>query len=384
MKAREGVSARRHRRKVQRAAAPPLLVGMEPQVEVVDLFCGIGGLSAGFKSEGFKVLAGVDVDESCRYAYEKNIGSTFVMKSVADLKPDDLNSFYSPTARRVLVGCAPCQPFSMYTGRYRQNESEEDSDKRWALLRVFAGLIEKTLPDVVSMENVPRLMVHPAFDTFVEKLEAAGYVVTWHKVRAQHFGVPQRRTRLVLFASLHGEVTLSEPTHRETPVTVRTAIGDLPPIAAGAVDPSDRLHRSRGLGERNLRRIQATKEGGSWRDWDDDLQLDCHKKSGGKSFRAVYGRMNWDESSPVITTQCLGIGNGRFGHPEQDRAISIREAAILQSFPADFDFVPPDEKVIGLHLARQIGNAVPPKLGEAVARSIKEHLAALGPATSTS
>lgn len=384
MRFRDGIPARGKRRKSDRVLPPPLLAETQPLAEVVDLFCGIGGLSAGFKSEGFSVLAGVDVDESCRYAYEKNIGSMFMMKSVSDLDPEELKALYSPNARKVLVGCAPCQPFSMYTGRYRQNETDEDSDKRWALLRVFADLIEETRPDVVSMENVPRLTVHPAFDTFVEKLRMAGYAVTWHKVRAQHFGVPQRRTRLVLFASLHGEVALAEATHSDTPMTVRAAIGDLPPIAAGAVDPSDRLHRSRGLGERNLRRIQATKEGGSWRDWDDDLQLDCHKKDGGKSFRAVYGRMNWDEPSPVITTQCLGIGNGRFGHPEQDRAISIREAAILQSFPADFEFVPAEEKVIGLHLARQIGNAVPPKLGEAVARSIKNHLATLGPVAATS
>jgi DNA (cytosine-5)-methyltransferase 1 len=126
----------------------------------------------------------------------------------------------------------------------------------------------------------------------------------------------------------------------------------------------------------NLRRLRATREGGSWKDWDEDLQLDCHKKDGGRSFRAVYGRMSWDEPSPVITTQCLGIGNGRFGHPSQDRAISIREAAILQSFPPDFDFVPEDEDVCGLHLARQIGNAVPPRLGQAIARSIKLHLKA--------
>jgi DNA (cytosine-5)-methyltransferase 1 len=376
---RDGVAVRRQRRKSVRNALLPLFDGTEPLIEVVDLFCGIGGLSVGFKSEGFKVVAGVDIDESCRYAFEKNIGSKFVAMSVADLKADELKLMYSPGARKVLVGCAPCQPFSMYTGRYRQNETSEDSDKRWALLRVFAELIEKTRPDVVSMENVPRLTVHPAFDTFVATLESAGYIVTWHKVRAQHFGVPQRRTRLVLFASRHGEVELTEATHREAPLTVRDAIGELPPISAGSADASDRLHRSRGLGERNLRRLQATKEGGSWRDWDEELQLDCHKKAGGKSFRAVYGRMNWDEPSPVITTQCLGIGNGRFGHPEQDRAISIREAAILQSFPADFDFVASEKRVSGMYLARQIGNAVPPKLGEAVARSIKEHLARLRP-----
>lgn len=344
------------------------------KTEVVDLFCGIGGLSAGFRAEGFDVVAGVDVDETCRYAFEKNIGSTFVMKSVADLSKDELLELYSADSRRVLVGCAPCQPFSMYTGRYRQNESAEDTDKRWALLRAFADLIAQTKPDVVSMENVPRLTKHPAFNSFVDRLTEAGYTVSWHKVRAHDYGVPQRRTRLVLFASLYGELELVAPTHLERPVTVRDAIGKFPTIAAGEAHPEDRLHASRGLSDRNKRRLKATREGGSWREWDDQLQLDCHKKPGGKSFRSVYGRMQWDEPSPVITTQCLGIGNGRFGHPEQDRAISIREAATLQSFPRNFKFVPPREKVSGVRLARQIGNAVPPRLGAAVARSIKQHL----------
>lgn len=348
--------------------------------EVIDLFCGVGGLSAGFRAEGFKVVAGIDLDESCKYAFEENIGAKFIARSVADLSVDEVAAMYSDGASRVLVGCAPCQPFSMYSGRYRQNETEADADKRWGLLNEFARLIEGVKPDVVSMENVLRVAKHPAFESFIERIKRAGYGVNYQRVRSQDYGVPQRRARLVLLASRHGDLPLIKPTH-EKPVTVREAIGGLPPIDAGKVHPVDRLHASRGLTAQNLRRLQATREGGSWRDWDAELQLACHKKAGGKSFRAVYGRMSWDEPSPVITTQCLGIGNGRFGHPEQDRAISIREAAILQSFPADFAFVPPQEKVIGVQLARQIGNAVPPKLGQAVARSIKQHLIGAGSAT---
>lgn len=349
------------------------------RAEVVDLFCGIGGLSAGFRSEGFKIRAGVDVDASCRYAFETNIGAKFIAKGVEELSAAEVAKLYSRNARRVLVGCAPCQPFSLYTGRYRRNETAEDADRRWALLDEFARLIETVSPDVVSMENVPRVTTHAAFGSFVAHLEAAGYAVTHYKVRAQDYGVPQRRKRLVLFASRYGKVDLAIPTHADKPVTVREAIGQLPSITAGEAHPEDRLHVSRGLGEINMRRLRATPEGGSWKDWDEGLQLDCHKKDGGRSFRAVYGRMSWDEPSPVITTQCLGIGNGRFGHPSQDRAISIREAAILQSFPPDFDFVPENDEVYGLHLARQIGNAVPPRLGQAIARSIKMHLMAAAP-----
>jgi DNA (cytosine-5)-methyltransferase 1 len=352
------------------------------RAEVVDLFCGIGGLSTGFQSEGFKVRAGVDVDGTCRHAFETNIGAKFVAKGIERLSSAELAKLYTRSARRILVGCAPCQPFSLYTGRYRRNETAEDADRRWALLDEFARLIESALPDVVSMENVPRVATHVAFGTFVARLEAAGYTVAYYKVRAQDYGVPQRRTRLVLFASRYGKVKLAAPTHAAKPVTVREAIGQLPPIAAGEAHAKDRLHRSRGLGEMNLCRLRATPEGGSWKDWDKDLQLDCHKKDGGRSFRAVYGRMSWDEPSPVITTQCLGIGNGRFGHPSQDRAISIREAAILQSFSPDFDFVPEDDEVLGLHLARQIGNAVPPRLAQAIARSIKLHLEAEAPKAS--
>lgn len=342
--------------------------------EVVDLFCGIGGLSAGFRNEGFGVLAGFDSDSTCRYAYEHNIGATFKATDVSTLDPAQIESMYSPDAKRILVGCAPCQPFSLYTGRYRRAPRPEKSDLRWQLLEEFARIIEAVRPDVVSMENVPRVVLHPVFSRFTARLEAAGYTVTFHKVRAEDYGVPQRRARLVLFASRHGEVELAPPTHRGRPRTVRDAIGFLPPIAAGSGDARDRVHASRGLGERNMRRMRATSEGGGWRDWDPALVLDCHKKDGGRTFRSVYGRMKWDEPSPVITTQCLGIGNGRFGHPDQDRAISIREAALLQSFPATFEFVSPNEKMSGARLARQIGNAVPVLLAEAVARSIKQHL----------
>jgi DNA (cytosine-5)-methyltransferase 1 len=344
------------------------------QAEVIDLFCGIGGLSAGFRNEGFKVLAGVDSDASCKYAYETNVKAKFIASDIASVTGDGLAKLYSKKKTRILVGCAPCQPFSIYTGRYRRESGVERVDERWQLLKEFARLIEAVRPDIISMENVPRVVLHPVFGEFVKRLQDAGYFVTYQKVRADHYGVPQRRARLVLFASRYGQIDLVAPTHGEQPLTVRDAIGSLPAIKAGETHPADRLHTARGVRATNLERLQATSEGGSWKDWSDDLRLECHKKDGGKTFRAVYGRMTWDEPAPVITTQCLGIGNGRFGHPEQDRAISIREAALLQSFPPTFDFIAPDTKVSGLHLARQIGNAVPVRLAEAVARSIRRHL----------
>src|SRR5205823_1223409 len=152
--------------------------------------------------------------------------------------------------------------------------------------------------------------------------------------RGPDYGIPQLRTRLVLLASLHGPIKLLRPTHpRSRWRTVRDIIHELPPLAAGKISDDDALHQTRGLSPLNLRRIMNTPAGGDWRDWADDLLLECHKKDSGKTFRSVYGRMSWDEPAPTITTQCIGIGNGRFGHPEQDRAISLREAALLQTFP---------------------------------------------------
>lgn len=155
------------------------------KIEVVDLFCGVGGLSAGFRNAGLDVLAGFDLDTSCRYAYEKNIDAKFVSANVAELAGADVAALYSPKAVKVLVGCAPCQPFSMYTGRYRQNETAEDTDKRWELLRAFARIIEEVQPDVVSMENVPRVAIHPAFNSFVDRLKTACNFSRFHRTRKE-------------------------------------------------------------------------------------------------------------------------------------------------------------------------------------------------------
>jgi len=136
--------------------------------------------------------------------------------------------------------------------------------------------------------------------------------------------------------------------------TVRMAIGRLAPIEAGERSPTDRIHQARKLDETNLERIKSTAEGGSWKDWPQRLKLDCHLKSTGKTYRSIYGRMNWDMPAPTLTTHCTGIGNGRYGHPEQDRAISLREAALLQSFPRRYKFVDPKKKVYNKLVSRHV------------------------------
>lgn len=353
------------------------------RLAVVDLFCGIGGLSYGFKREGFQIRAGFDSDPTCRFAFETNVGAPFLAQDIRKLSGLRVSRLLDAAKcdYRVLIGCAPCAPFSLYTSRYRKAK-QRDTKKKWQLLKEFSRLIPAAEADVISMENVPRLRHHPIFRQFVAGLQRAGYTVSHCHVRADHYGVPQRRSRLVLFASKFGKVEMLAETHRDSPVTVRATIGKLPKIKAGIPCRSDRLHVSRGLTPKNLFRLMSTREGGSWRDWPESLRLNCHKRHKGRSFRSVYGRMRWNAVGPVITTECLGIGNGRFGHPKQHRAISIREAALLQTFPKKFKFVPPREPVVGLHLARQIGNAVPVRLAQIIARSIKNHLNAVDAAAS--
>ena len=178
---------------------------------------------------------------------------------------------------------------------------------------------------------------------------------------------------MVLLASLHGPIRMIDPTHSK-PRTVRQAIGRLRPLEAGESAPRDRLHVASALSPKNLARIRASKPGGTWRDWPRHLIADCHRTDSGRTYPSVYGRMEWDKPAPTMTTQCFGYGNGRFGHPEQDRAISLREAAILQSFPRNYEFVPPGEPVQFTPIGRMIGNAVPVELGRAIARSISRHL----------
>ncbi|WP_245208551.1 DNA cytosine methyltransferase [Serratia fonticola] len=343
-------------------------------VNVVDLFCGAGGLTYGLQQAGLRVIAGYDIDPTCRYAYEKNNNSLFVQKSVTDLGENELLKHYQEGSLKVLAGCAPCQPFSSYS-KQSQKSLVKKNDQRWALLYSFSKQIKNVKPDIVTMENVPGLLAHQVFHDFVRDLKSQGYHVWYNIVYCPEYGMAQTRSRLVLLASLLGDIELIPPTHtKDNYKTLREVIGYLPPVSAGETDPIDQLHRAASLSEINLKRIIASKPGGTWKDWPESLLAECHKKASGASYTAVYGRMSWDKLGSTVTTQCTGYGNGRFGHPEQNRAITLREAAILQSFPRDYDFWPKERPVENKNVARMIGNAVPVRLGEVVGISIKNHI----------
>ena len=348
-----------------------------PKVKVIDLFCGIGGLSHGMKRKGFNIIAGFDIDDSCKYSYEINNESIFLNEDIKNVTGKQISKLFGQGGIKVLAGCAPCQPFSSYAFKLK----EKDQNK-YDLLYEFGRLVEEVLPDVITMENVAQILSFkqkPVLTDFVELLKRNNYHVSVNRVFCPDYGIPQTRTRLVLLASRFGEIELIPPTHKqENYITVLDTIGHLPPIAAGEGCARDSLHKARGLTEINLRRIKATPASGSWKDWSDDLHLECHKKSTGKSFGSVYGRMTWDKPAPTMTTLCTGLGNGRFGHPEQDRAISLREAALFQTFPEDYQFFKPEEEISLTRASRYIGNAVPPRLGEITALSIIKHLEKYG------
>jgi DNA (cytosine-5)-methyltransferase 1 len=336
---------------------------------VVDIFCGAGGLSHGFLQQGFRIVGGVDVDEECRYAFESNNHAPFIRRDVTTLTAQEVNRLFVPKKARVLVGCAPCQPFSTY--------NQKNKDPKWQLLRKFSDLVAEIQPDVLSMENVPRLLTFKEgkiFDQFVKGLREANYQVAWDVLYCPDFGLAQTRSRLVLLASKLGPVDLPTPTHKGKHRTVRQEIGKLREITQGGADDRDLLHRSSRLSPINQKRIASAKPGGTWRDWNKNLVADCHKEETGRGYSSVYGRMEWDAPSPTITTQFYGFGNGRFGHPGQDRALSLREGALLQSFPPDYGFVPPGKSIQFKVVGRLIGNAVPVRLAAAIAKSVKNHI----------
>ncbi len=347
------------------------------KVKVIDLFCGIGGLSHGFVREGFDVVAGIDNEVACKYPYEANNNAQFIAKDIRQVTAQDINQLFGDAKVRVLVGCAPCQTFSTYSFK-SPDRSNELKQSKWGLLYEFARLISEVKPEIVSMENVPGLAKFDkaeVFKEFITALENLGYSIDYKIVNCPDYGIPQKRQRLVLVASLLGQISIIPNTHSpENYETVKTTIGHLEPIASGEISKKDPIHRAAKLSPKNILRIQQSKQGGTWRDWSDDLILDCHRKKSGKSYGSVYGRMDWNKPAPTMTTFCTGIGNGRFGHPEQDRAISLREAALIQTFPIDYKLAENEAQISMTKLSTFIGNAVPVRLGEVVARSIKKHL----------
>ncbi|MDQ7251289.1 DNA cytosine methyltransferase [Dongia sedimenti] len=356
-------------RKVTRrrsASRRPAGATRKPTIRAVDFFCGVGGLTHGLSKGGVRVVAGIDIDDACQFPYEENNEARFINKDISDITASEVRKLLGRKSLTLLAGCAPCQPFSTYSRSARKAKAHAD----WSLVSAFGEIIKRVKPDYVTMENVPELADHRVFKKFLRMLD--GYRIDWKIVECDEVGIPQTRSRLVLVAARKGEIKLKLPKVRKK-ATVRQAIEDLPRIVAGGSCTSDPLHTSSTLADINIKRIKASKPGGTWRDWPASLRAPCHRKKTGKTYSGVYGRMEWDKPAPTMTTQCYGFGNGRFGHPRQNRGISLREAAIIQSFPRRYAFVKKGDPISMKSLGRLIGNAVPVKLGKLIGATLVDH-----------
>lgn len=342
-------------------------------VQIVDLFCGVGGLTRGLLDSGLNVVAGFDNDKTCKFTYETNNKIEFHNRNIRNVKADEINSCYSNNAIKILVGCAPCQPFSQM--RFKMGKENND-DEKYDLLLEFGRLIQEVQPTIISMENVPYIRQTSIFTEFLKILHDNGYHTNkdGEVVYCPNYGIPQNRRRFVLLASKLGNIELIPFTHKKEDVKVRDFIEGLPVVASGDICLSDPMHRTAKLSEINLKRIKASRPGGTWKDWPEELRCECHKKNSGQTYTSVYGRMKWDAIGPTITTQFYCYGTGRYGHPEQHRALTLREGALLQTFPKEYNFIDPSVPFRLKDIARHIGNAVPVRLGEVIGESIIKHL----------
>ncbi|QDW24749.1 DNA cytosine methyltransferase [Pedobacter sp. KBS0701] len=340
----------------------------------VDFFCGAGGVTCGFAKADIKVLGGIDIDPKFKETYEGNNKSLFINEDVSNFAPEKLKDLLPISIRQdnlIFVGCSPCQYYS---------NLKSDKDKSHAgrlLLDDFKEFVIHYKPGFVFIENVPGLetKVGSPLHKFKLALKKIGYTFDQKVLNAKFFGVPQNRRRFVLIATrLVSKIELPKQLKtKDKIITVMDAIGDykkFPMVNAGNKDFSSFQHSVANLSALNLERVINTpKNGGSRKAWEnnDKLQLECYKSHNG--HYDVYGRLHWDKPSPTITTRFIYTSTGRYSHPEQNRALSLREGATLQSFPLDYSFNSTSQGVI----ATMIGNAVPPKLSQAIGETLKSH-----------
>ena len=343
-------------------------------VKVFDFFSGCGGTSTGFMNAGMDIVFALDNDSDAATTFQHNFPEThFLQQNITEVDVQYLQPFIDQCGNDPLLfcGCAPCQPFT------KQNTVKPIRDVRISLLDEFRRFVEFYNPEYVFVENVPGIQKiknnQNHFNNFVRYLRRNCYSVIHDIIASQSYGVPQQRRRLVMLASRVGEIELPAKTHgpgteNENYSSVREWIEALPPIQAGEEHLEVPNHRASGLSPKNLERIRSIGEGEGRNQWPKHLVNKCHN---GKyeGHTDVYGRMRWDFPSTGLTTRCISLSNGRFGHPEQDRAISVREAALLQTFPNDFIFYGSLAS-----MARQIGNAVPVLLAETFGHHINNHI----------
>lgn len=337
-------------------------------LSAIDLFSGCGGVTTGLKAASFKVIAAVDNDPIACRTYKANHPSIDLMEEdIRQIDPWHIkNHQLKGRNLDLLVICAPCQPFS-------SQQRTTEADDRVSLMFQAVRFAEALQPSLILFENVPGIIA-PRFGKLREELATGLGHQGYHfgratRLDAADFGVPQRRVRCILIATKHRmPPTLPKRVSDGMQATVRTAISDLKSLKSGESDPTDALHFARRHRPVTLARLKhIPKDGGSRDSLPKGLELDCHK--GHRGHPDVYGRMSWDSVAPTLTTGCTDLTRGRFGHPQDDRSLTLREAARLQTFPDDYRF-------FGNHtqIATQIGNAVPVRLIEQLAPTLRSIL----------
>ncbi|MCE2613554.1 DNA cytosine methyltransferase [Flavobacteriaceae bacterium D16] len=349
-------------------------ISNQTPLKAVDFFCGGGGMSYGMQEAGINVLAGVDIDGNCKDTYEANIKeASFIKADVSDLKEKDLQKQLGLKRRDknlVLIGCSPCQFWSII------NTDKTKSQKSKNLLAEFRRFVEYFRPGYVIVENVPgvlRKKKESGLEDFIVWLENNKYQVHFDVHNTNDFGVPQNRKRFTLVANRTSKNKIF-PKKKSNKLAVKDVLGEkngFPKVSAGNRDKTDFLHTTSNLTDLTIERLQhVNKDGGDRLGFAniEHLQLKCFLGKN-DSFKDTFGRMWWNKPAPTITTKFLSVSNGRFAHPEENRGISLREGAVLQSFPKDYKFKGTSQELI----ARIIGNAVPPKYAECIGTSIVEN-----------
>jgi len=348
------------------------------KLKAIDFFCSGGGMSFGLQQAGIDVVAGIDFDPDCKKTYETNIrGAKYILTDIKKLKEKDLSKevdIKKDDDNFIMVGCSPCQYWTII----RTNKDKSQKSKN--LLHEFHRFVKYYNPGYVVVENVPGILnkhKESGLDKFVKKLERQGYLVHFEVVNLNNYGVPETRRRFSLIANRINNQKIFPVPDNSCP-TVADFIGatnGFYNIPAGHKDTTDLMHTTAKLSKKNIERLKLTpKNGGTRQAWaDTDLQINAYKKKNANiSFRDTYGRMSWDKPAPTITTKFFSISNGRFAHPDENRAISIREGATLQTFPKTYKFIGGSVATI----ARMIGNAVPPLYAKQIGKIIiKNHYA---------
>ena len=334
------------------------------RIFAIDLFCGIGGLTKGLELAGINVIKGYDFDKSVKQTYEKNNNASFELRDVSTITSFEIKKIFKGKKYTLIAGCAPCQPFSSY--QKNKSKKARKSHYKYPAFEHFIRLVKEVNPTYVTMENVRGILNDDNFKHFVNDLKSFKYFVDYKVVNIRNYGAPQNRKRMFLIASQEGNLSLPSKTTNKIK-TIKQSIGSLPKIRAGQINKSDSLHRASNLSKLNIKRIRKSRPGGTWKDWPYELLPNCYRKASGKTFSSVYGRLNPNKPANTLTTQFTRYGTGRYGHYEQDRALSLREGAIIQTFPKNYWF---NQEKLGItKVAMHIGNAVPPIAGNVIGKT---------------